>query len=307
MNAASSYTEQRRTAKNIREVVMEARVIANYGDPGLDEDYHFDILSRYVVAMIESCQRVPTADKYAQMIVLVKRPESLWISTASMPDGNPANQQRVDAAGNLNKGIAASYATNGISRIFPAYAFGEVIKIRKLSGPLPLSNIFFSSAFSEWDAPKRTYGSWHTDGSTLSYFSSNDAQGQLQNKTIIPIAGGPGYYSGILYKMQYEAFALSLLQAQRAIADAVTTIFNGTWNGNEAVYSANGGYVFKSSDFLSLSYLAYEDVNVGQKARATPNACLPLIVAAPSSFPIPTVRALGSIGYNPSYTTIVRS
>lgn len=145
MSVSSEYAEQRKTAKNMNEVLMEARVIANYGDPGLDENYHFDILSRYVVAMIESCQRVPTSDKYAQMIVLVKRPESLWISAASTPDGNLANQQRADANGNLSKGLASAYSVNGISRIYPTYSFGEVIKIRKLSGPLPLTNAFIIS------------------------------------------------------------------------------------------------------------------------------------------------------------------
>lgn len=303
-----SLSEKRRTLQNSKNEILEARVIANYGDPGLDEDYHFDILSRYVIVMIESCQRVPTSDKYAQMIALVKRPEALWITAASKPDGNTVNQKRMDAKGNVSVGIANGYSVNGIPRIYPAYSMGEVIKIKKLNKTIqPPTDTYFYSAFSTWSSSTWHYGSWHTDGSTLSYFKTPEMKSQLQQKTIEPIASNLGYFMGILFKMQWEAFYLSLNQGNSQLSTAATKIFDASWDGNQAVYSANGGYCFGSSrDRVSLNYLGYEDINIGQKARVATNECIPMVVTTPFNFPAPSARAIGTVQYNPTYSPIAR-
>lgn len=302
--AITSYPEQRKTKANQETDILEARVIANYGDPGLDEDYHFDILSRYIVVMIESCQRIVTNDKYSGMIVLVKRPKTLWIEASTIPNGNPTNQQRTDDNQNVNIGLANGYSVNGISRIYPAYTLGETIRIRKLAlNAQPPNDYFFYSKFNNWDESTWAYGGWHSDGSNLPYFTDDEMKDNLRKKTIYPTSNA-NYYSGYLHKYQYEAFALYLSLGNTTITNGITSIFNKTWNGNQAVYSANGGYLFGDKTSILLNTIAYEDINVGNKARVVSNECIPLIVTTPSSFPVPSVRSLGSIAYNPSYSPI---
>ena len=302
--AISSYTEQKKTYKNQMGEILEAKVIANYGDPGLDEDYHFDILSQYVIVMIESVNRVLTKDKYANMIVMVKRPQTLWITASSTPNGSTASQQRMDSAGNVSIGTVGGFSTNGISRIYPAYAFGEIIKIRKLASPIQPPDPFFLSQFTNWDSTCWMYGNWHTQGSTLPYFTSPDMISQLQQKTVNPVAGSLGYYMGMLFKMQYEAFALTNNQGNQSISAGMTQIFTNTWNGNPAIYNANGGYVFNNQNFVTLNYVGFEDMNIGGKSRVASNDCIPMVVTTPNSFPVPSARAIGTIMYNPTYSPI---
>ena len=90
-----------------------------------------------------------------------------------------------------------------------------------------------------------------------------------------------------------------------ALKNGLTSIFNGTWGGNQAVYSANGGYVFgNGSVYMRMNTLAYEDTNLGNKARVATNECIPLVVATPNTFPMPSARAIGTINYNPTYSPI---
>ena len=105
----TSLDEKRKTAQNVNSEILDARVIANYGDPGLDEDYHFDILSRYVVVMIESCYRILTKDKWFKMLAIVQRPRHLWIETSAGFVNNPPNQKRADANGNV-RDVDVTYA-----------------------------------------------------------------------------------------------------------------------------------------------------------------------------------------------------
>ena len=68
------------TNKNLKSDVMGATVIANYGDPGLDENYFADILSRYVICVLDSPLRTLHYNTWSKdMIIIVKRPETLWI------------------------------------------------------------------------------------------------------------------------------------------------------------------------------------------------------------------------------------
>ena len=305
--ADAMLTEKRKTKANYASEILDARIIANYGDPGLDENYHFDVLSRYVVVMIESCQRVLTRDKFPNMLAIVKRPQHLWIDYAGGRATSTADQQRTDAQGNVSIGVAGSFSTMGISRIYPAYAFGESIRIRRLTQPETFpSSFFFSECDSAWNASTWGYGSWHSDGSTLSYFSNESMKASLQRKTILPISVGSQYFMGYLHKYHYEAFALYISQSTSAIFNGMASIFNGTWNGNPAIYSANGGYAFANNEYITLNAVCYEDINVNPKARTGGNedGCLPLVVASPNNFPLPSARTVGSITYNPTYSPI---
>jgi hypothetical protein len=134
--------------------IYAARVVANYGDPGLQEDYFSDILSRYVICVLESANRVLTNDKYKGMLIVVERPQYLWINYSSnIFVNNPNTQLRVDALGNTNTGPAASYTVSTISPITPAYNLGDIIQV-KLKNNLETSSVannstFFQSACSQ--------------------------------------------------------------------------------------------------------------------------------------------------------------
>jgi hypothetical protein len=298
--------EKTRTIANQKSDILEARIIANYGDPGLDEDYHFDILSRYLVVMIESCDRVPTVDKWYKMLALVKRPEHLWIKPEGGNTGNPSSQKRSDGAGNVNTGLASNFSVSAIPRISVPYALGDSIKIKRIPKPFkPAADTIFQSVFTNLST-YRTYGSWHSDGSTLPYISSsNEALNALKYKTLSDYDSA-GKYTGYLSKYQYEAFYLTINTSNAALSESAGQIFGGKWAGDSMIYSANGGYLFKTNASITLSTIEYEDINVNNRQRSSVNECMPLVVTTPNSFPTPRTRATGTIAYNPTYATIVK-
>ena len=168
---ANSMDEKRKSIANSNAEIVEARVVANYGDPGLDENYHFDILSRYVIVMIESAYRIPTINRWNKVLAVVARPKHLWITAEGGRAASPNSQRRSDSMGNISIGLAGSFSTAGIPRINSPYKLGELIKIKKL--PIPhivgRSDLFVS----EFSNSEFTYEDWHSEGSTLDYFVGN--------------------------------------------------------------------------------------------------------------------------------------
>jgi len=305
----NSLDEKRRTASNNRAEVIDARVVANYGDPGLDEDYHFDILSRFVIVMIESCYRVLTTDKWFKMLAVVQRPRHLWISTNGGMASSPSVQERIDNYGNVTKGTSLNPSIRGISRMNKEYALGETIKIRKLPSPFTLNTYpaFFASDFPKPSLTNYpTNGTWHTQGNTIPYIAESDnSESWLRQKNLWAVANDDWLHYMTVNKLQFEAFNLSI--ADTSVYDNMTNIFNGTWKGYTPVYSANGGYVFQGNSYVLLGSCEYEDINVGNKVRSGSNDCIPLVVTTPNTFPTPKTRAAGTINYNPTYATITQS
>jgi len=306
----TSTDEKKKTAINTKSEILDARVIANYGDPGLDEDYHFDILSRYVIVMIESCDRILTMDKRFQMIAVVQRPAHLWIQAAGGLAASRATQKRSDVRGNINTGLSSNYAVKGIPRINQAYQLGETIKIRRLPTTYTAATYpaFFKSDFNIWTSDTFQYNGWHSEGSSLPYINNDpDKILGLTTKTIEPVAGDPNWnFNFYLNKLQYEIFMLNNNNQNSALVDTLTKIFSGQWFKGTPVYSAHGGYAFYTNNYLLFSACGYEDINVSNKMRTSSNECMPLIVAAPERFPTPKQRVVSTIAYNPTYSTIFR-
>jgi hypothetical protein len=303
---AESVTEKRKSINNSKAEILEARVVANYGDPGLDENYHFDILSRYVIVMIESAYRVPTADKWSRMLAVVKRPEHLHISCDGGRASSPNYQRRADSLGNITVGAAGSLSVAGIPRMNNTYQLGELIKIKKLSTPLRLEDTTFF--MSEFPDAQFTYEPWHSEGSTLPYFSGSQERADfLRAKTIFqPDTSLPLRYGVTLYKYQYEAFMLNLTLGNENLSTYLTSIFANVTPSSNAVYHGHGGYVFKTDSYINFYSCDYEDINAGNKQRVLTNECVPLIVTTPNSFPTPKTRSVGTISYNPTYATIAK-
>lgn len=135
------------TKKNTESEIVTARVVANYGDPGITEDKHFDILSRFVIVMFESCDRMPTVLHYKTMFAAVLRPQHLWVNVDGGVAASVSNQRRSDAIGNINIGSVQNYSLNNIPKINKPYQIGEILTIKKLKTPIPITDYIFKSGF----------------------------------------------------------------------------------------------------------------------------------------------------------------
>jgi hypothetical protein len=303
----TSLTEKQKTAANSKEQLISAKVIANYGDPGLDEDYQFDILSKYVIVAIESVDRVPVQDKWGKMIAVVQRPSELWIDAVGSVT-TQSSQQRQDNLGNTNTGPCANYSVNAIPRINNPYQMGEVIYLRKLPTPLNITNTNQSSIFKSkfTTMTNFSYNNWHNQGSTLAYISNGNHQNDLRAKTVqlLPNTGGDTYYAPQLNKYQYEAFSLNNNITSPNTQAGLAQIFLGQWRGYGQVYNANGGYIFNNSNTLVINTIEFEDANKGQKMRVGSNSCIPLIVCSPDQFLTPKSRSSGTINFSPTIVPI---
>lgn len=310
----SNYIQDiQRTNKNINSnkesKVFDAVVIANYGDPGLDQDYFADIYSRYVICVLESRSRILSTDKFSEKIIaFVKRPEHLWIDYVG-DFSYSSSMIRTDAYGNINKGTSLSYSTNNIPRINFEYELGEVIKVAETS---PQDILYSKTDPSELDSNRAVYNDWHTQGYSYlqnlygtgysvngeTFESKKLLQGQTISYANVKEENEFDYnsrYNLFINKFQYEAMLLKYNSQYGKI------LLNGSKN---KAFSANGGYYFKNefySSSFSYSYVIYEDLNVGNKQRVASNSCLPLIVTSPNTFTVPKVREGGVINYNPSY------
>ena len=135
------------TVQNRNSEIVTARVVANYGDPGITEDKHFDILSRFVIVMLESCDRMPTLHLHKTMFAVVLRPLHLWVNVDGGVASNVINQRRSDAMGNINIGSVHNYSLNNIPKINNPYKIGETLKIKKIKTPIPITDYIFKSEF----------------------------------------------------------------------------------------------------------------------------------------------------------------
>lgn len=269
--------------------LLDAVVLANYGDPGIEEDAHADILSRYVICVIESANRILTPEKWINQIVVVKRPEHLWIKYLGGYLNNPDSQKKIDVNLNINVGKAGSYVTDTIPKINFPYKLGEKIKIKLVEqDSLFNESSFFNSECKDISEPD--YKNWHAEGENL--ISDEKVKKTIKTKTI---ARSSDYkYNFTFTKGQYEALIYSLYGKEEV-----------DWVFVDLLYNKHGGYLF--ADILqseTISLVEYQDINVGGKARIPTNACIPVVVTSPNTFTVPKTRAIGTVNYSPTYIEV---
>ena len=145
----SNKNYEKRGEKKDGNKMYQFKVIANAGDPGLTENEHFDILSRFLICEKESGNRVPTNHQYGKLYYLVKRPEALWIGAEAVGSHpNYAETRRKDYAGNVTVGKASYPSIKTIPNINRPYTVGEIITAKKIPRmEIPETSAFFSSAF----------------------------------------------------------------------------------------------------------------------------------------------------------------
>ena len=306
--------EKRKSISNTKQgsEVLEARIVANYGDPGLLEDYAPDLLSRFLIVHIESSYRVPTTNSWFKNLAIIARPKNLWIDMEEGLASSPSAQKRSDAFGNISAGIAGSFTVNGIGPIDKPYQIGELIKIKKLSNSLKFwdADPIFQSVFSLDTDAQYTYNSWHNEGATFPYFVGYaDRQLYLRGKTLFRPDGElyPFWYGMTLYKYQYEAFMLTIAQNNTELTTYLEGMFGNDLANTSAIYLANGGYVFKEQQFVNFFSVDYEDMNIINRSRISASECLPLVVVSPNTFASPRTRSTSLTNYSPTYATIIKN
>lgn len=189
--------------------IITARIVANYGDPGLTENYMFDILSRFLIVMLTPTQRIPQYGNYPTMFALVKRPEHLWIDVDGGVQSNIDNQRRSDYEGNINKGNPEDgFILDNIPQINRQYKLGETIKCKKLDATINFEDTFFTSLYDATtylgDATKNKYNENYLTkdpvGSAASV--SNNATRYASAKTY-PLYDGAGVRDYMLRGVSY--------------------------------------------------------------------------------------------------------
>lgn len=307
---ANTFDYIKVTDKNlqVKDAVFDATVVANYGDPGLDEDCHFDILSRFVICKLESSNRTLTSDRYKNMLIVVRRPEKLWINYVGGYSVNAADQKRADNSLNTNVGSANNYSANAIPRMNYPYKLGDKIRVKLIKAnpehQLSANDPFFLSECPLWDDARSStkyYQSWHTEGlNSNQYIVDNNGESNLRMKTVYPINDDHTVYGMTLNKLQYEAFSLSLFPEKAA---QLISLFSNA-SSFDYYYSANGGYAYSSAFSLPLNFVKYEDMNLEGRDRTVSTNCIPLVVTSPSTFTVPKSRQSGTINYTPTYIQV---
>ena len=303
-----TFDEAKVTNKNLKSDVMGATVIANYGDPGLDENYFADILSRYVICVLDSPLRTLHYNTWSKdMIIIVKRPETLWIDYEGAFSEDISVNRKIDYSGNISIGKASSYSYEGIARINYPYEIGEKIKVIKTEP----QDILYSKTPSVHLS--KGYEKWHSKGLVLvqTYGGTEEALRTNTLSLINKINNSNSEYGVRFHKYQYEAAILSIYNNE-----ALRNFFQSQ-SSSRAYFSDQtnkGGYLFKSIEggpilfppfSLDFNSFVYEDINVNSKSRTANSSCLPLVVTSPNSFSAPKIRSPGTINYNPTYIPYV--
>jgi hypothetical protein len=197
------------------QAVVKARVVANYGDPGLTEQYYFDILSRFVIAMVEPVGRVPTYYNKYRLFVLVRRPRELWVDVDAGVAADATSQIRKDIDGNISVGPVGDFSIDNISKINRPYSLGEEITIKKINEPIYGHESFFRSEFEDsyFTATKAKYNdsSLTRDPSGPQSVYGNQANWDIAKTfPLFPVRGGNSLYlngffvSNMLHTMKYN-------------------------------------------------------------------------------------------------------
>ena len=293
--------------ENQPDALIDARILCNYGDPGLTENYNFDILSRYLICMIESSNRALTTNRIGDMLIVVERPQALWISYSNGVASSTPTQQREDDSLNVNIGDSSNYSTAVIPAINIPYNLGDVIKIQRKPTPhsLLMGDTFFQSADNRWKITQQNYGSWANQGATIPYISNQvGGAAALQQKTITPYGSNPlnlnanqQFFYLCINKAQYEAFVLNQFPDQTT---DLVQLFTNQSNFN-AFYDINGGYYFSENTSYNFCSVMYEDVNINLRSRTSVNSCIPAVIVSPNAFSPPSVRSVGVLSYSPTY------
>ena len=278
-------TQQRKVKKTLK-----AKIIGLWGDPGISEYYNYDILSRFLIVQLEPFDECVTHIRKTQMIKLVLRPKELWISAQAGGGGKirrdvwgNLNEQNISPPNdNSNNGLKkAEFLSQNIGPITPSYKIGDEITIIERDKELTPAegNIDSVNIFQSYDTRA------NSDQMMSDYYSGLEA---ATYESVIK------YFlnNGIFYSKYFPAYHknLSKLNKQYIIGRLPQQdAFINT--GLDLKIKRRGGIM----GGLNFRLVKFEDANVDRRKRMESAACVPIVVANPSTFPTPAQRNTGGI------------
>lgn len=292
-----------------KQTTLRARIIGNFGDPGLTEDVHFDVLSRFLLVQLQGknggLDCLVNSDNLSGLICAVFRPKDLWIDYVS--GSSMANYLRKSYEGQIDQGTAIL----NINKINPSYDLGDEITVEKLP---PINDEKFTTLSVGSYSPRVAEG------------SDSVASESLKTSFIKPLSSVFAGRASLDYSTKYENYAKGLKTFKASLAlgaggSLVIRVHSSEWR-KILVYkdsvkfqklATNKDFQQKMQDYkfcwpLNQTYdipiIAYQDLNSAKRKRTGSDSCLPLVVTFPDSFPAAGIRQLGTISYNPSYNFV---
>ena len=313
---------------------LSARIIGNWGDPGVSESGLYDFLSRFLIVEVirdeDSNARIACEKDWQGVIMVVLRPPPLWIFAAE--DRN----HRVDFTGITNKQInlatdwdvGATYESQAIQPITPAYKMGDLITIKKLEFPfhkkLPngkpgefyADNCFYNNIncdiFQTLDnrvapTPCVAPSSVGTGLSSKSYKISAGFTAAQSLALCVSVQSaaeaqmryeGDQVYLDTLKKILGVTVAsasnsgppaTAVQTAQAARYAKLAAASKGALDAHKLITKQGGVMVAHN-----IAYVAYVDTNYSSRMRLDAG-CIPNVIVSPSSFPTAVRRNLGAI------------
>ena len=294
------------TGSQKKKTTLRARIIGNFGDPGLTEDVHFDVLSRFLLVQLQGknggldCLVNPA--NISGLICAVFRPKDLWIDYVS--GSSMANYLRKSYEGQIDQGTAIL----NINKINPSYDLGDEITVERL----PQIN------------------DEKLDGKSTQVIVSQGSDSApsegLKASFIKPLSSVFAGRASLDYSPKYENYAKGLKTFKASLAlgaggNLVIRVHSSEWRkilvykdsvkfqklaGNTDFQQKmqDGKFCWALNQTYDIPIIAYQDLNSAKRTRTGSDSCLPLVVTSPDSFPAAGIRQLGTIAYNPSYNFV---
>ena len=236
--------------------IVTARIVANYGDPGLTEEYMFDILSRFLIVMLTPDGRVPQYNSSPTMFMIVKRPTHLWIDVDGGIKNMLSNQRRSDNNGNISRGHPDNLTLDNIPQINRPYDLGETIKCKKLDKIINFEDTFFSSLYDAKtylnDAAKNKYNE---------NYLKKDPVGSTTNSANVSL--NPTNYNSVKIYPLYDAlgfrdFKIRGVPYVSGIHNSLPMSYPTVNNNGDPIYTSDRFYDKKRQYGIGLNKYTFE-------------------------------------------------
>lgn len=277
---------------------LRARIIGNFGDPGLTEDSHFDLLSRFLIVQIQGknggLDCIVNRVNVSGLIFAVFRPKELWIDHVA--GTTPADFIRKSSDGQIDQGVAVL----NINKINPAYVVGDEITVEKL--PLILGQgADGQDSFPVVGEEEIRYSRPATLSSVFSGKDSDNYTAKYENHS----SGLKSFKASVIHTPNGLVIRVRATEWREILELKEKDKFKKLLNNqgfNRVMADPNDFWAL--GETYDIPVISYRDKNTGNRTRTGTDTCLPLVVTSPDSFPQAAVRQLGTISYNPSYNFV---
>ena len=273
-------------------------ILGLWGDPGLTEAYQAALYSRFLIVQITegdvNGELSPIGVKGPfDKLQLVLRPKHLWI--------NQSNVFRTDYYGKTSEIISIDPANNSlkfksenIQNISAPYKVGDIISLRKLEKPLNKDNPVFDGV----DVFAKD-GSLPIQMSTKYKESAGISDNFWNSNSIKPYINSRGICFQFNFLNQRNVFHAYLIAVYKYLKSIGWKPKSGTddyinfFREFQSVVKDRAGGFLETYYFSQINYI--DNNSEGRKRDYSVDHCVPLVIANPSSFPLPAERIVGGI------------